>query len=327
MPAVDGQAGPDVVKQPGAPGRGPDGPPLVAVVGPTGTGKSDLGIALAHRLDGEVVNADALQLYRGMDIGTAKLPPEERGGVPHHLLDVLEIHEEASVAAFQREARRAITEIVGRGRVPVLVGGSGLYVRAVLDDIEFPGTDAGIRARLEAELARHGRAPLLERLAAVDQESAARVKDERRLVRALEVHELTGRPFTSFMPRRHYVRPTVQVGLGMDREVLAERLARRVDVMLERGWLEEVRALEARGLRESPTAGRALGYPQLLAVLDGTLDLEQAREQTVVATRRFTKRQRTWFGADSRVHWLDAATPGGVDELADRAGRAARSVG
>lgn len=319
MAAPQGQSAHEDGLMPGSHERDPDGPQVVAVVGPTGTGKSDLGIALAHRLDGEVVNADALQLYRGMDIGTAKLPPEERGGVPHHLLDVLEVHEEASVAAFQREARRAITEIAGRGRVPILVGGSGLYVRAVLDDIEFPGTDAGIRSRLEEELARHGRGPLLERLAAVDPESAARVKDGRRLVRALEVHELTGRPFTSFMPRRRYVRPTVQVGLSMDREVLTERLARRVDLMLERGWLDEVRALEARGLRESPTAGRALGYPQLLAVLDGSLDLAEAREQTVAATRRFTKRQRTWFGADPRVHWLDALAPGGVAELAERA--------
>lgn len=289
--------------------------PLVAVVGPTGTGKSELGIALARELDGEVVNADALQLYRGMDVGTAKLTPEERQGVPHHLLDVLEIHEEASVAAFQRDARRAVDEIRDRGRVPVLVGGSGLYVRAALDAIEFPGTDATVRARREEQLRERGRAALLRELAAVDPGSAERVKDDRRLVRALEVHDLTGRPFTSFMPERRYVQPTVQIGLAMDREVLNRRLAHRVDLMLERGWLEEVKALEARGLRESPTAGRALGYPQLLAVLDGSATLDEAREDTVAATRRFTKRQRTWFGADPRVHWLDAGDPNGIDGL------------
>ena len=293
--------------------------PLVAVVGPTGTGKSDLGIALSHELGGEVINADALQLYRGMDIGTAKLPPEERDGVPHHLLDVLDIHEEASVAAFQRDARRCAEQIRERGRVPVLVGGSGLYVRAALDAIDFPGTDPVIRARREDQLRRDGRAVLLRELARVDPESAARVKDDRRLVRALEVHDLTGRPFTSFMPQRRYVRPTVQIGLAMGRDELNDRLARRVDLMLERGWLDEVRALAARGLRESPTAGRALGYPQLLAVLDGTMTLAQAREDTVAATRRFTKRQRTWFRADPRVHWLECCAGRSVTDLAARA--------
>ena len=293
--------------------------PLVAVVGPTGTGKSDLGIALSHELGGEVINADALQLYRGMDIGTAKLPPEERDGVPHHLLDVLDIHEEASVAAFQRDARRCAEQIRERGRVPVLVGGSGLYVRAALDAIDFPGTDPVIRTRREDQLRRDGRAVLLRELARVDPESAARVKDDRRLVRALEVHDLTGRPFTSFMPQRRYVRPTVQIGLAMGRDELNDRLARRVDLMLERGWLDEVRALAARGLRESPTAGRALGYPQLLAVLDGTMTLAQAREDTVAATRRFTKRQRTWFRADPRVHWLECCAGRSVTDLAARA--------
>ena len=293
--------------------------PLVAVVGPTGTGKSDLGIALSHELGGEVINADALQLYRGMDIGTAKLPPEERDGVPHHLLDVLDIHEEASVAAFQRDARRCAEQIRERGRVPVLVGGSGLYVRAALDAIDFPGTDPVIRARREDQLRRDGRAVLLRELARVDPESAARVKDDRRLVRALEVHDLTGRPFTSFMPQRRYVRPTVQIGLAMGRDELNDRLARRVDLMLERGWLDEVRALAARGLRESPTAGRALGYPQLLTVLDGTMTLAEAREDTVAATRRFTKRQRTWFRADPRVHWIECSAGRSVTDLAARA--------
>ena len=292
--------------------------PLVALVGPTGTGKSELGLLLAERLGGEIVNADALQFYRGMDLGTAKLPPTARRGIPHHLLDVLDISQEATVVWFQAAARAAIDGIAARGRVPILVGGSGLYVRAVVDEIDFPGTDPLVRARLEGELAHLGREPLLARLREVDPESARRVRDDRRLVRALEVHEVTGRPFTSFMPRRRYVRPTVQLGLDTSREVLNERLGQRVDTMLAHGWLEEVRALAERGLRESPTAGKALGYPQLLAVLDGTLSLEEARAETVAATRRFTKRQRTWFRADPRVHWLDAGS-GGVDELAARA--------
>ena len=298
---------------------------MVAVVGPTGTGKSELGIAIARRLGGEVVNADALQLYRGLDIGTAKVPLEERGGVPHHLLDVLEISEEASVAAFQHHARQMVREITRRGNVPVLVGGSGLYVRAALDAIEFPGTDAGVRAEREEQLRRRGRAALLRELAEVDPESAARVKDDRRLVRALEVHDLTGRPFASFMPQRRYVAPTVQIGLHMERDVLNGRLAHRVDAMLEQGWLDEVRGLEAAGLWESPTAGKALGYPQLLAVLDGSSTLEEARDRTVAATRRFTKRQRTWFGADPRITWLDALHPQGWEAVVDRALSAVRA--
>lgn len=293
-----------------------EGPPLIAVVGPTGTGKSDLALALAEALDGEVINGDALQFYRGMDIGTAKMSVAERRGIPHHLLDIMDISEEASVARFQTDARSAIDDVAARGKVPILVGGSGLYVRAAVDAIEFPGTDPKTRARLENELAERGRGALLARLSDVDPQSAARVKDDRRLVRALEVYEVTGRPFTSFMPQREYVRPTVQFGLDMDREALNERLAQRIDGMLDAGWLEEVRSLEQQGLRESPTAGKALGYPQLLDVLAGERTLDNAREDTVVATRRFTKRQRTWFHADPRVHWLDAAHPGGLDALA-----------
>lgn len=316
VPPPHARPGPDTGDGPAA---SRTAPPLVAVVGPTGTGKSDLGIALARRIGGEVVNADALQLYRGLDIGTAKVPVEERGGVPHHLLDVLEIAEEASVAAFQRGARRIAREIADRGKMPVLVGGSGLYVRAAVDAIEFPGTDPAVRAAREEQLRTRGRAVLLRELAEVDPESAARVRDDRRLVRALEVHDLTGRPFTSFMPQRRYVVPTVQIGLDTDRALLNDRLARRVDTMLERGWLDEVRRLEAVGLRQSPTAGKALGYPQLLAVLDGSLSLPQARDETVAATRRFTKRQRTWFRADPRITWLDAFDPGGWESVVERA--------
>jgi tRNA dimethylallyltransferase len=283
--------------------------PVVAVVGPTGSGKSALGVELALRLGGEVVNADSMQLYRGMDIGTAKVTAAERRGVPHHLLDVLDVTEEASVADFQRAARARSAEILSRGRVPVLVGGSGLYVRAALDVLELPGTDPAVRARLEAELARDGSGVLRERLRRVDPESAARLTDERRVVRALEVVELTGRPFASFLPRREYVRPTVQIGLDGDRAELHARLARRVDAMVAAGFEAEVRELAARGLREGRTAPRALGYRQFLDVVDGRSTAEEAAASTVVATRQFARRQLTWFRADPRVHWLDPADP------------------
>ncbi len=293
-----------------APGR-PAGPlsgqpaPIVAVVGPTGSGKSDLAIALALELGGEIINADALQFYRGMDIGTAKVPLEERQGIPHHLLDVLDVREEASVASYQLEARAAIADIRARGRVPVLVGGSGLYVRAVLDRLEFPGTDPAARERLEAELASVGAAGLRARLAQVDPASAARVKDDRRLVRALEVFELTGRPFSSFMPAREYNSPAVQIGLAVDRDALRARLAERVHAMVRAGLRQEVRELEPQGLREGRTASRALGYQQFLDVLDGTRSEADAVEDTIAATRKFAKRQLTWFRGDPRVSWVD----------------------
>ncbi|WP_307113504.1 tRNA (adenosine(37)-N6)-dimethylallyltransferase MiaA [Sinomonas atrocyanea] len=284
-------------------------PPVIAVVGPTGSGKSDLAVELALALGGEVVNADALQFYRGMDIGTAKATPEERRGVPHHLLDVLEVTEEASVSRFQGWARAAIADIHARGRRAILAGGSGLYVRAALDVLEFPGTDPAVRARLEAEAHEHGLGPLRERLRRVDPVSAGRLGDARRVIRALEVHELTGRPFSSFMPEREYAAPAVQIGLDLDRAALHRRLAARVHRMVDAGLAAEVARLAAAGLREGRTASRALGYGQFLAVLDGASSTEQATEQTIVATRQFARRQITWFRADPRVHWLDAQAP------------------
>lgn len=283
--------------------------PVVAVVGPTGSGKSEVGIALAQHLDGEVINADALQFYRGMDIGTAKLPSAERQGIEHHLLDVLDVTEEASVAAFQEDARRTIDGIRSRGRVPVLVGGSGLYVRAALDRLEFPPTDPGVRARLEAEFAATGRAAIRQRLRAVDPASAERIDDDRRLIRALEVHEITGRPFSAFMPTREYHQPTVQIGLAVDRDLLRERLAHRVHSMVRSGLAEEVRRLAETGLRDGRTASRALGYGQFLQVLDGTMTEDDAIEDTIAATRRFARRQLTWFRGDPRVHWSDWLAP------------------
>jgi tRNA dimethylallyltransferase len=287
--------------------------PVIAVVGPTGSGKSDLGVALAQRLDGEVINADALQFYRGMDIGTAKLPPEERQGIEHHLLDVLDITEEASVAAYQQDARSSIDAIRSRGRVPVLVGGSGLYIRAALDRLDFPPTDPAVRARLEAELADAGSTVFRERLRLVDPVSAERIEDDRRLIRALEVHEISGRPFSAFMPRREYYRPAVQIGLRVDRDLLRERLADRVLGMVRKGLLAEVEQLAAAGLRNGRTASRALGYGQFLQVLDGALTESQAIEDTIGATRRFARRQLTWFRGDPRVDWVDWQEPGIVD--------------
>lgn len=283
--------------------------PLIAVVGATATGKSDLAIALARQLDGEVINADALQLYRGMDIGTAKVTPEERAGVPHHLLDVLEVTEEASVSAYQRDAREAIAAIRSRRRTPILVGGSGLYVRAVLDDIEFPPTDAALRERLEQRIAQEGTEALHRELAASDPEAAGIIgpRDARRIVRALEVGALTGRPFTAFLPRPLYAdASTVQIGLRRDRALLHERIAVRVDRMVEAGLLEEIRALREQGLDRGLTARRAIGYEQGLAVLDGALDCAQAIQDTVTGTRRLVRKQDTWFRRDARVHWLDA---------------------
>lgn len=292
-------------------------PPVIAVVGPTGSGKSDLAVNLALELDGEVINADAMQFYRGMDIGTAKITMAERRGVPHHLLDILDVTQEASVSDFQQQARDVIEDIHSRGKRAILAGGSGLYVRAALDVLEFPGTEPTLRARLEAEHAQLGTQVLLDRLRAVDPASADRVSDARRIIRALEVHELTGKPFSSFMPRREYYQPAVQVGLGVDRGVLRERLATRVHRMVESGLLEEVRLLDARGLRRGKTASRALGYAQFLRVVDGTATVADAAEETIVATRQFARRQLTWFRADPRISWLDWQDPGLVGKAAE----------
>lgn len=290
--------------------------PVVAVVGPTGSGKSELALELAERFDGEAVNADSMQFYRGMDIGTAKLPAAARRGIPHHLMDFLAVSEDTTVAEFQSMARAAVADIQSRGKLPILVGGSGLYVRAALDVLEFPGTDPQVRARLEAELDAGGLAPLAARLAGVDPVSAARIGDGKRVVRALEVHELTGRPFSSFMPRRQHVQPTVQIGLNGDRSELHLRLAARVHAMVDAGLQAEVEGLIPQGLREGRTARKALGYQQFLRVIDGASTAAAAAEDTITATRQFARRQLTWFRADPRVQWLDWSGPGLVDAAA-----------
>ena len=284
-------------------------PRVIAVVGPTAAGKSDLGVHLAQCLGGEVVNADSMQLYRGMDIGTAKLTPEEREGIPHHLLDIWDVTVTASVAEYQRLARDRIDALLAEGRWPILVGGSGLYVRGAVDNLEFPGTDPEVRARLEEELTLRGSGALHARLAAADPEAAHAIlpSNGRRIVRALEVIEITGKPFTANLPGHDSVYDTVQIGVDVARPELDDRIGHRVDRMWEAGLVDEVRALEAQGLREGRTASRALGYQQVLAVLAGECTEDEARAETVRATKRFARRQDSWFRRDPRVHWLSGA--------------------
>ncbi len=287
-------------------------PPIVAVVGPTAAGKTGLSLDLAERLGGEVVNTDAMQLYRGMDVGTAKLAADERRGVPHHLLDLLDVTEPASVADFQASARATIAEVRGRGAVPVLVGGSPLYTRAVLDRFEFPGTDPVVRARWEQRLEEVGAPALHVELAGLDPAAAATIEpaNGRRVVRALEVGEITGRSYTATLPAMTYLDPaTVQVGLAIDRPALDARIARRVEDMWTGGLLEEVRALREQGLAQGRTASRAIGYPEAAAHLAGDLTRDEAVERTVVATRRFARRQLGWWRKDPRIAWIEHDDP------------------
>ncbi len=300
--------------------------PVVAVVGPTATGKSELGLLLAEHLGGEVVNADAMQLYRGMDIGTAKLTETERRGVAHHELDVLDVTQEASVAAYQAAARDDFAAIRGRGHVPVLVGGSGLYVRAALDRLEIPPTDPAVRRSIEREAEVVGAPAMHARLAAADPDAAAQIlaTNLRRVVRALEVIELTGRPFSASMPRREFLSPAVMFGLRVDRGVLDERIVRRVDHMWEAGLQPETEALLGRGLRDGVTAARAIGYRQAVAVVDGVLSEDAARADTAAVTCRYARRQESWFRPDPRIVWLDA-TDGEVARVLDDALRVLRA--
>ena len=287
------------------------------LVGPTASGKTRLAVSLARRYAdagraAEIVNADAMLVYRGMDVGTAKPDLSEQGGVPHHLLDLLEVTETASVAQFQGLARAAIADCRSRGVVPIVVGGSALYVRAVVDAFEFPGTDPDLRSRLEAELDDDGPAAMHAQLAARDPAAARQILpgNARRVVRALEVLALTGRPYPATLPERRYALPdVVQIGLHVPRQLLDQRIRSRVDTMFAAGLVAEVGALDARGLRGGLTASRALGYRQVLALLDGEIDEPQAREQTVVATRKFARRQDSWFRKDDRILWLDHDRP------------------
>ena len=352
-PNTGAGAGPGLGAGPGV-GSGPDAgadacaarsaPVRVAVVGPTASGKSELALDLiealavdgAPAIDGdrgaggapavdgpraagedrgaEVVNADASQLYRGMDIGTAKLPLSQRRGVPHHQIDVLTVREEASVAAYQVRARADARAAEARGSRVLIVGGSGLYVRALTDDLDFPGTDPQIRSALEARAAAVGGRALWEELRRADPAAAERIEaaNTRRVVRALEVLAVTGRPFSATLPRYEDLVPTVHLALRPERAALNARIDARARAIFDAGLIEEVRALVDEGLAEGTTAPRAIGYAQALAVLDGTMSREEAVEATAAATRKLASRQIKWFRRDPRVHWIDVALePGG----------------
>lgn len=287
-------------------------PVPVAVVGPTAVGKSELALDLAEALDGEIVNIDAMQQYRGMDIGTAKLPLAERRGISHHQIDVLNVDEVATVARYQAAASADIDTLLGAGRTPVIVGGSMLYIQGLLDDWQFPATDPQVRARYEALLAEIGVTALHRRLADVDPAAAASILDTdgRRIVRALEVVELTGEPFAAAAPTIGQPRWGTRI-LALDRDTadLDERIGRRTAAMFADGLVEEVVGLAERGLRDGRTARRAIGYAQTLAALDGEYDLAHAQELTFIGTRRYVRRQRSWFRRDHRLVWLDAAAP------------------
>ena len=290
--------------------------PRVAVVGPTATGKSALALDLAERVQAigpaaraEIINADASLLYRGMDIGTAKPTPVERAHVLHHQVDVLSVRDRASVAAFQRSARGDIDAVESRGHLPIVVGGSGLYVRALTDDLDFPGTDPAVRARLSERAEREGAPVLHAELSRVDPVAAERIEasNTRRIVRALEVIEITGRPFSASLPRYEDIAPTIHLALRCQRALLDLRISARARAMFEGGLVEEAEALVAEGLREGETASRAIGYAQALAVIDGRLSVDEAVASTALATRQLASRQIKWFRRDPRVHWIDVA--------------------
>ena len=307
-------------------------PPVVAIVGPTAAGKSALGLALARAVGGEIVNADAFQVYRGMDIGTAKPSLEERAEVRHHLIDILEVTDELSVAEYQRRGREVLVELGLRGVPAIVVGGSGLYLRALLDDLRFPGSDPAIRARWEQRLAELGAEGLHAVLAQRDPAAAEHIlpSNGRRIVRALEVGEITGRGFVARLPvDGPPLVPHHSVGLRIDRAELDARIARRVDGMFDQGLVAEVQRLLATGLREGRTASRALGYAQVIALVEGRLTEEQARAGIVAATRAFARRQQRWFARDPRTHWVDATgdLSSTVSEIAGRLADAARTLG
>jgi tRNA dimethylallyltransferase len=286
---------------------------LIVICGATATGKSDLGIELAQEVGGEIINADSMQLYRGMDIGTAKLPFEERQGIVHHLLDVLSVREDASVAWFQSTARELIAEIESRGKVAIIVGGTGLYIKAILDDLNFPDTDPAIRASLNLLAEKIGAVAMFHRLQALDPAAALAIDAQnlRRVIRALEVIEITGKPFTANLPRQESTQyPAArQFGLVMDRLRLDERISDRVDRMWQRGMVAETDSLIAAGIREGRTAQLALGYAQVLKYRAGELTFEQAQEDTKRATRQYARRQETWFSRDARIEWISPTQP------------------
>lgn len=286
---------------------------LIVICGATATGKSELAIALAHHLGGEIVNADSMQIYRGMNIGTAKLSVQEREGIPHHLLDVLDVNQVSTVAWYQSAAREVISEIESRGKTAIVVGGTGLYIKSILDELNFPDTNPEVRERLEQELARVGLSVLFERLEKLDPAAAIAIDrvNARRVVRALEVIEITGKPFTANLPREASSRypHARQFALVMDREKLSQRISARVERMWAAGFVDEVDGLIRQGIMDSKTAQLALGYSQIIAFRKGLKSQEQAREDTKRATRQYARRQETWFSRDERITWISPAQP------------------
>ena len=283
-------------------------PPVIVILGATAVGKTELSLDVAQALDAEIINADSMQLYRGMDIGTAKIPVGERRGVPHHMFDVLDVTEAANVADYQVEARRAIDDTHARGKRALLVGGSGLFIQAVLEDLQFPGSDPDIRQRLNEEAEQLGTTAMYERLKQLDPAAAANVlpNNLRRIIRALEVLEITGSAPKTSLAKLPDVHTSIRIGLQRPRPELAQRIEARVNQMWEQGFVEEVEYLDSQGLRNGLTASKALGYSQILEALDGHITMSEAAQDTVVATRRFAKRQDSWFGRDSTINWLDA---------------------
>jgi len=285
----------------------------IVICGATATGKSDLAVDLAREIGAEIINADSMQIYRGMDIGTAKLSIEERHGIPHHLLDVLDVSQDATVAWYQDLARKAVAEIHGLGKHAIIVGGTGLYIKSILDDLNFPDTDAQVRQRLTEEAKLFGIVNLFERLIQLDPAAAAAidVKNERRVIRALEVIEITGKPFTANLPREDSSRypDAMQFGLVMDRAELGARVESRIDRMWERGFVNEVDSLISLGINEATTARRALGYAQIIAMRAGEMSEQAAIEDTKRATRQYVRRQETWFSRDARIQWISPSQP------------------
>lgn len=286
---------------------------VIVICGATATGKSDIAIGVAQAIDAEIINADSMQLYRGMDIGTAKLGLEERGGIAHHLLDVLDVNQDSTVAWYQEQARALISEIHGRGKDVVIVGGTGLYIKAILDDLNFPDTNPVIRASLELEAQEFGAASLFARLQELDPAAALAIDqaNTRRIIRALEVIEITGQPFTANLPREDSSRypDALQFGLVMDRDHLRERIDLRVDRMWESGFVAEVDQLISVGIKTGTTAQRALGYAQIIAMRDGLMSEDEAKEDTKRASRQYARRQETWFSRDARIQWVAQRQP------------------
>jgi tRNA dimethylallyltransferase len=282
--------------------------PLIIICGPTATGKSDLALEVAQKYNGEIINADSMQLYKGMDIGTAKLSMEERRGIPHHLLDLLCVNQDASVAQYQSLARAAVDEIRSREKAAIIVGGTGLYIKSIIDEMNFPETDPKIRKNLESESELLGTAALFDRLQRLDPEAALAIEpaNTRRIIRALEVIEVTGQPYSANLPSDKSLKypEALHIGLAMERSSLAPRIESRVHRMWESGLVAEVESLIAQGLLEGATAQRAIGYAQVIAMKRGDLSEAQAVEETIVATRQYVRRQETWFKRDSRIQWI-----------------------